>query len=212
MSGWRLVRRWFLPRTPDLLAVLQRQGQVTAAGMEAFARWSRGAADQEGVVRRKEHEADAVRRELMQEITRVFVAPLGPEDIFELSERLDVVLNAAKNVVREAEVLAMPPNDAMAEMAEAACQGVHHLVTAFPHLRSPESKDEASQATHAADAAIHQQRTLERVYRRAMSALLEVDEFREVVGRRELYRRYARMGDAIEAVADRIWYAVVKSS
>jgi hypothetical protein len=43
-----------------------------------------------------------------------------------------------------------------------------------------------------------------------MSALLQVNEIREVAGQRELYRRCARMGDAIEGVAHRIWYAVVK--
>jgi hypothetical protein len=31
------------------------------------------------------------------------------------------------------------------------------------------------------------------------------------MGRRELYRRYSRTADAVEEVAERIWYAVVKS-
>lgn len=93
----------------------------------------------------------------------------------------------------------------MAEMSHLALQGVQRLAEAFPNLaRHPDA------ATDAADSAIHQQRLMERKYRVAMSQLLRASDIREVMGRRELYRRYARMGDGIEQVADRIWYAVVK--
>jgi hypothetical protein len=100
----------------------------------------------------------------------------------------------------------MSPDPPMAEMSHLAATGAGHLVSAFSDLAH-----QPDQATQAADAAVHQQRLIERVYRRAMSGLLEIDDIREVTGRRELYRRYARLGDAIEQVADRIWYAVVKS-
>jgi hypothetical protein len=52
--------------------------------------------------------------------------------------------------------------------------------------------------------------TVEREYRRAMSALLTVNDLAEVMGRRELYRRMSRLGDLVHAVAERVWYAVVK--
>jgi uncharacterized protein Yka (UPF0111/DUF47 family) len=197
--------RWFLPKSPDILGMLAHQAEVTVAGMGAFARWSGGAPDEEAVVRNLEHEADDVRRTVIAAVRKTFVNPISPEDIFEFSERLGDTLNAAKNVVREAEVLAMPPDGAMAEMAELIDQGVRELARAVPALAK-----ESDTATEAADAAIHQQRKLEHVYRRAMSGLLGVEELREVTGRRELYRRYARIGDHVVAAADRIWYAVVK--
>jgi len=108
-------------------------------------------------------------------------------------------------LVREADVLAMVPDAAMAEMAGLIGQAVGDLARAVPNLAT-----RSNTATDAADAAIHQQRKLEHVYRRAMSKLLEVEELREVAGRRELYRRYARMGDHVVSAADRVWYAVVK--
>ena len=64
----------------------------------------------------------------------------------------------------------------------------------------------------AADAAIKSQRHLERVYRPAMSALINVDDLHAVVARREIYRRLSRIGDLIHAVADRVWYAMVKEA
>jgi len=50
------------------------------------------------------------------------------------------------------------------------------------------------------------------VYRRAMSALLEMEDLREVTARREIYRRFARVGDRLVETADRVWYAVVKEA
>ena len=53
-------------------------------------------------------------------------------------------------------------------------------------------------------------RRLERVYREAASALLKLDDLREVVGRRELYRRFSRVSETLIEAADRVWYATVK--
>ena len=71
------------------------------------------------------------------------------------------------------------------------------------------SNSEAS-ATDAADAAVKTQRQLERVYREAASALLEVQDLREVMGRRELSRRISRISETLTEAADRVWYATVK--
>ncbi len=199
------MRRWFLPQSPDLIGLLARQGQVTAAGVDALCAWARGDASQEAEVRAREHDADHVRRELLGAVTRAFITSVSPEDVFEISERLDRVLNAAKNLVRESALVAMAPDPPMAEMCAAVGAGVHQLVLALPDLAGDRRR-----CTDCADAAVREQRAIEHIYRRAMSALLDVDEIREVTGRRELYRRCARMGDAMEAVADRIWYAVVK--
>lgn len=199
------MRRWFLPATPDLLGLLARQGEVTMAGMDALRRWAGGDARAEAEVRSQEHEADRVRRELLGEVRKAFVTPIGPEDVYELSERLDNVLNAAKDLVREAEVIDMRPDAAIAEMSRLVAEGVGELVASFPLLVS-----DPDGATAHADVAVHHQRVLERVYRRSMSALLRSDDVREVAGRRELYRRCARMGEAVEGVAHRVWYSVVK--
>ncbi len=201
------MRRWFLPQSPDLIGLLVRQGEVTIEGMDAFSAWSRGDPNQGEIVRGIEHRANLASREVLTAIRGAFVTPISPEDVYEISERLDAVLNSAKNLVREAELLDMEPDGAMAEMADLAALGVHDLVAALPHLSS-----EPDRATDCADAAVHHQHALEHVYRRAMSALLHIDDLHEVTGRRELYRRSARMGDSIVGVAHRVWYAVVKEA
>ena len=66
--------------------------------------------------------------------------------------------------------------------------------------------------TAPADRAARSQSRLEHVYRTAMSSLLTVDDPRELAAKRELYRRFARTSDDLRAVAERVWYAVLKQS
>ena len=68
----------------------------------------------------------------------------------------------------------------------------------------------APDATEPADAAVKSQRRLERVYREAMSALVQDSDLREVAARRELYRRISRTSDRLVEVAERVWYSVLK--
>ncbi len=199
------MKRWFLPYTPDVLGLLIEQSEVTCHGIDAFVQWSGGDADQAEAVRRYEHEADAVRRRVLGELRAAFSTPLDPEDIYELSERLDEVLNGAKNAVREAELLGLAPDPPLAEMAGYLHVGVQHLHDAFVGLKSDQND-----ATDAADQAIKCERHVEHCYRSAMSALAGVDDLQLVTARREIYRRYARIGESLVRVAHRVWYSVVK--
>ena len=91
-------------------------------------------------------------------------------------------------------------------------EGVHLLAQAFAHIAGDADDSGETEATDAADAAVKAQRQVERVYRRAMSALLEVEDLRVVMGRRELYRRFSRISDDVTEVAERVWYAAVKEA
>ena len=199
--------RWFLPDTPDLLATLSEQIDVTAEGMTAFRRWAAGEATCSEDVREAEHAADEVKARFINTVREAFTTPLEPEDLFELSRGLDEVINGAKNTVREAEVMQLDPDIAMSEMAELLSEGVNHLRLAFEALDG-----DRGEAPIEAAAAIKTQRRLERVYRKAMSTLIDSDDLRRVVGYQELYRRIARISDEVVGVADRVNYSVVKES
>jgi hypothetical protein len=100
------------------------------------------------------------------------------------------------------------PDPAIAEMSARLAEGIAHIADAFAALGGRRSEG----ATEAADAAVASQRRLERVYRRAMSALVDVDDLREIAARRELYRRLARTSDQLVDVAERVWTSVLKES
>lgn len=201
------VLKWFLPESPDVFGMLGRQADVTLVGMAAFTSWASGDVDQEGAVRQAEHDADEVRRSLIESVRDAFTTPLPQEDLFAISQGLDVIINGAKNLVREAALMGVLPDQAMEDMACLLEEGVRQLDTAFRHLG-----DDSVAATAAADAAIKAQRRLERVYRKAMSELIENRDLREVLARQELYRRLTRMSDSVVYVGERIWYSCVKQA
>ena len=103
--------------------------------------------------------------------------------------------------------MACPPDAPVAEMAGFVAASVRDIGEAIVRLG-----DRDGDTTAAADAAIKADRRLERVYRAAMAELLRVDDLREVMARRELYRRCSRMGEAAVDVAERVLYAAVKES
>jgi uncharacterized protein len=202
-----VTRHWFLPETPDVLAQLCAQAEVTVAGLDAFAAWAGGDAAAAQVVRDLEHAADDRRRDLARSLRIAFSTPLPQEDLFALSELLDAVLNRAKDVVREAELLAVVPDPHVAAMATAAAEGTRSLASGLAVLRN-----DGAEPTAAADEAIAAERRMEKTYRAAMGELLADPDLRRVVARREIYRRVLEIGERIDAVAERIWYAVVKES
>jgi uncharacterized protein Yka (UPF0111/DUF47 family) len=204
------VRVWFLPETPDVLGLLEEQARVTVGGFEALVDWAAGDPTGMDRVREAEHRADERKREVRRALTEAYVTPLDAEDIYTLSERLDTVMNGAKDAVREAELMAISPDEHVLAMCSLLAEGVRHLAEAFARLREPRPRAEGERPTDAADAAIRSQRNLERVYRTAMSNLLKVEDLREVMGRRELYRRLSRMSEDIIEVAERVWYAILK--
>ena len=157
-------------------------------------------------MRELEHQADATKRELWRELRRAYSPPLDAEDLFSLSADLDEVLNAAKDLVGEMEVMGMRPDQPIHDMVEFLAVGVRELAAAFRDLGGD------GDATARADAAVKSQRRLEHAYREAMSALLAVPDLREVMGRREAYRRLSRIGALVNIVAERVWYAVVKEA
>jgi uncharacterized protein len=202
--------QWLLPETPDVLGMLCDQAAVTVEGMAALVAWANGDAAGGDGVRACEHRADLCKRELREALTVALMTPLEPEDLFELSKDLDDVMNHAKDTVREAEVMHIATDRAIAEMADHLAEGARHLAEAFAALRGGDRAP--AKATEAADAAVKSQRHLERAYRRAMSALVEVDDLREVTARREIYRRLARTSDELVEAAERVWYSVLKAS
>ena len=201
-------QHWFLPATPDVLGKLRAQTAITMEGMEALIAWSLGEPSAADRLRECEHQADDCKRELRAALTVAFTTPLAPEDIFELSTELDRVLNSAKNTIREAEVMEIGPDEAIAKMAAELANGVRDLNEAFEQLAA----GARAAATEAADRAAQSQSRVEKVYRQSMSALVAVDNLREVAAKRELYRRLARASDELREVAERVWYSVLKES
>jgi uncharacterized protein Yka (UPF0111/DUF47 family) len=199
--------RWFLPETPDVLALLRAQVAVTIEGLDAFAAWADGDTSAAEVLRDAEHRGDAAKRALLGALRAAFVTPLDPEDVFALSRGVDWILDYARDLVSESAAMACAPDAMIAEMAQLLGDAVGCIDQALVHLGSDEDA-----ATAAADAAIKAERRLERTYYHGMASLLDVETRSERIARRELYRRCVRIGEMVIDVAERVVYAVVKQS
>jgi uncharacterized protein len=201
-------RRWFLPETPDVLGLLREQVSITRKGLEAVIAWAQGDAAAAEAIHDVERQGDAAKRALFAALRSAFVTPLEPEDVFALSRGIDWILDYARDLVTEAEVMQCPPDDAIADMARLLADAVSAIDRGLLALGTA---DEAS-ATEAADAAIAAERALERRYYEGMGTLLDLHGRSERIARRELYRRCARIGEVVIDVAERVIYAVVKQS
>ena len=202
-SGW--VERFALSSGPDVMALLVAQGQASHTALEAFLSWSQGSGPVAAhLVGDLEKQADDARHTLVAALRGSFATPVGQEDLFVLSERCDRVVNRVKNIVAEAEILSWEPDAHAARMANDLHVGMTAVVEGFAYLttRDNTTADAAVTATHCV-------RGVEHAYRDAMSDLASWSDLREVFTAREMYRFYARAAEALETLADRLWYAVL---
>lgn len=197
--------RWFLPEEPDLVGLLRRQVAATLEGVDAFAKWAAGDTDAARIVLDAEPRGETAKRDLWNSLRAAWVTPLEPEDVFALSRGIDWILDYACDLVVEAEVMDCTPDTGIAEMAALLGEAVRHIDEAIAQLGR-----DGEAATEAAEAAIKAERRLEAAYYRGVAALLEVEEMRERIARRELYRRCSRIGEVVIDVAERVMYAVMK--
>lgn len=199
-------RRWFLPENVDLLAMLRGQTAITVEGMDALVAWAGGDLGAANEVRRCEHRADDAKRALWRSLRDAFSPPMDAEDLFTLSADLDEVLNGAKDLVRELEVTDLVPDATMQAMATSLAESVRHLADAFTGLGG------AGDPTDDADAAIHSQRHIERVYRAALAEGFPERAPADLAELRDVYREFLQLGERVHRVADRVWYATVKEA
>ncbi len=204
-----VVQRLVGRQRPNPLELLSAQADVTARGLHAFATWARSGTDADAqVVRDLEHEADRARDALLRTLLETLSVPIDPEDLYLISERLDAVMNLAKNTVRESQVFECAPDEFVTAIADAALKSVECLGAGLRSLHG-----NRAHAERRADEAIKAANSIEFHYRRAVRDALDKagnDDIAATLVRLELYRRSAAIGTALQRVAHRAWFTVLK--
>ena len=203
---------WFLPRLPhlphgvDVLGLLRAQADVTVLGLAAFADWSRSGSDTDADrVRSAEHEGDAARRALLEALTIVLTTPIEQEDAYALSERIDEVLDCAKDTVRTAQALDWRPDAHAAEMGRRVHESASHLRDAIHKLGPRQARPGED-----AELGIKAARQIEKSLRAGLAELPRSGESWAVTATLEAYRSFSAVGTALLRVADRTWYAALR--
>jgi len=167
----RLIDRVF-PRMPNFYRLIDEQCDQCVAGMEVFVAFmesgERELADQ---VRQMEKQGDELKARNIAILDSAFATPMDREDIYRAIISIDHILNYAKTTVRELEVLQCKPDPYMLEMAVLLGEGAMSLQRGYAKLSINPIDGE-----HDADLARKAERSIEKVYRRALAKLFEVDD------------------------------------
>ncbi|MDA8332418.1 MAG: hypothetical protein M0027_14685 [Candidatus Dormibacteraeota bacterium] len=205
-TGRAWWRAWINGSGPSPLSLLVAQGDLTEQGMRHFATWSAtGAPASSAEVRRYHLDGYTARRTLLAALQQALSTPLDQEDIFTLSERLDRVLDEAKDAVRESEVLNWSPDAHVERMGRLLADGTSALAAALRLL--PHDMVGAGSQADASTVAV---RHVEHRYREAMTELLQTPDLRTVLAAQDVYRRYVLVAGHVVSVADRLWYSVLR--
>ena len=174
--------------------------------MAAFARWSTtGDHADARAVRDAEHEGDDLRHELLQALSTALTTPIEQEDAYALSERIDEVLDRAKDTVRVAEAFEWRPNVHTAAMGASVEDATRHLNDAVGRLSGKgDTGDHGELAIKAA-------RAVEHGLLAAFAALPRNGASWDRTAAIEVYRGYSDIEHALLRVADRTWYAVLRA-
>jgi predicted phosphate transport protein (TIGR00153 family) len=205
--GW--FSKVFEPQT-DFYKILIDQATMTLHGLEALECWINDGADERcQTVRNFESKADEIKLDLQKRLVDSFVTPFDREDIYDLSTRLDEIINSAKGTAREIEAFTMNPEDAyMTEMARTLVEGARCLVNAFTTLREKNFSEAEVQASLARKS----ENRLSKVYRQAMRELFSINDLKKIMRTVEVYRSFVVAAEHIDRVGAKLQHVIVKIS
>ena len=222
----KLVDRVF-PVMPDFYGLMNEQCDVLLEAMEALVQYMEDGSEEKALaVRQIEKRGDELKARNIDVLNRAFATPMDREDIYRAIVTLDMGMNYAKTTTRELEVLGLSPDKYMLEMAVEYKNAAQALQQGFNRLT-----ENPAQAEENAAAARKSERNIEKIYRRALGELFNVDEMVtkldadepgakaqamlavvDMFKRREVYRHLSNGADRIARAADRLHDIIVKIS
>ena len=203
---------FFKKREKIFHQLMEQQASITHEGLGLLVRYLEthdSALEEE--VERKESEADAVRRNLIDELNRTFVTPFDREDIFALSRSIDNVMDYARTTVSEMVILKVKPTPFIRRMAALLKDAAHELLQAVQRLE----KDPDLANEHAKRAKTLENQ-VEAVYREAIADLFsgpeDIHHVMEMLKLREVYRHLSNAADRCAEAGDFVADIVVKKT
>lgn len=166
-----------------------------------------GKAELATVVDELEHRGDDVLRGLVAAISDTFVTPLDRQDLYNLGEALDDMLDYIASAAVEIALFKQPSTPPMRAMCQLLVEAAVSIRSAVGAIAKDRRTAQAS-AREASDA----ENRMEILYRTALAALFEGDDFREMFKLREIYRHLSNSADRADAVGKLIGKIVVKIS
>ncbi len=155
-----------------------------------------------------EHEGDALRAELLEELSGALVTPIDREDLFRISRLVDDVLDNLRDFLREWDLFQMTAEPTLVPLLEAVIYALGSLREAVRSMVG-----EPSQIAARAHASKRAGVQIRRLYELELASLYRGEDLTmKILKLRDLIRRIdvvgLRIGEAADALAD----AAVKRS
>ena len=195
------------------VSLLIQQAEKTVEGLNLLVKWFKKEQSQEEAlldkIRKKEMEADELRRLLIDELHNSFVTPLDREDIFNLSLHIDDMLDYAYTTVEEMQMFEIDTDMHVLEMIKTIRDAAEELSLGVQRLNgNPRVAIEHSRRAKKLE------NQVEAAYRAAIADLFQnatnFDEMMEMLRRREVYRHVSNMADRANKAADVLGMIVMK--
>lgn len=222
----KLVDQVF-PRMPNFYGLMNEQCDLLVEAMEALVEFMEDGSVEKGeVVRQIEKRGDELKERNVDILNSAFATPMDREDIYRAIIALDMGINYAKTTIREMEAMGLAPDKYTLEMAVEFKSGAEALQRGFHKLtENPSAGEDDAKATRKCE------RNVEKIYRRALAELFNVEETMknleadapgaksqamlkvvEMFKHREIYRHLSNAADRLAEAADRLHDIIVKIS
>lgn len=190
----------------NFYSLLIRQMTVIRDAVAALCDYCEEPSQEKGdFVKIKEKEADAVRRELVEDINRTFITPIDREDLFRLSSSADDLADYAWTTVKELRIYEIPPDEHLITMSNTLLQMADGLLLCVQNLEKDHAKvyQEATRVKKL-------ENTLNVQFHKSMTELFAGDDFRRILKYREIYSHLNHASDKGDASADILLDIIVK--
>ena len=186
--------------------LLVRQTQVVRDAVQALCDFCENPTQERGdFVKVKEKEADAVRRELVDDINRTFITPIDRDDLYRLSTSIDDLADYAWTTVKEIRIYDITPDAHLLTMARTLLKMADGLLVCTQKLE----KDHAGVAAEATKVK-KLENTLNVQFHQSIAALFEEDDIKKILKYREIYNHMNHAADKGDFSADILLDIVVK--
>ena len=190
----------------NFYALLIQQAQVIRDAVQALCDFCQDPTQEKGdFVKVKEKEADAIRRQLVEDINRTFITPIDRDDLYRLSTSIDDLADYAWTTVKEVRIYDVQPDKNLLTMARTLLQMADGLVVCVEKLE----KDHAGVAVEATKVK-KLENTLNVQFHQSIAELYESDDIKKILKYREIYNHMNHAADKGDFSADILLDIVVK--
>lgn len=190
----------------NFYSLLIRQMTVIRDAVAALCDYCEAPSQEKGdFVKTKEKEADAVRRELVEDINRTFITPIDREDLYRLSSSMDDLADYAWTTVKELRIYDIAPDEHLLRMARTLLEMADGLLVCMENLEKNPAKvsEEATRVKKL-------ENTLNVQFHQSIAELFASDDFKHILKYREIYSHMNHASDKGDFSADILLDIVVK--